>query len=106
MNQKIKSDIKIIVIGSSGTGKTSFVNRWINNQFTDKYKATIVSEFGYKVCEYKGSLFRIQLWDIGGQDKSPILANIFSRDSHGCLVMCDCVNKESIQDSLSWKQIV
>ena len=25
-----RSDLKIIVIGSSGTGKTSFVNKWKN----------------------------------------------------------------------------
>ena len=44
----IRSDLKIIVIGSSGAGKTSYVNQWTKNIFQEEYKATIVSEFGFK----------------------------------------------------------
>ena len=52
-NQKnnFRSDLKIIVIGTSGTGKTSFVNKWTKNIFNEAYKATIVSEFGFKIFE-------------------------------------------------------
>ena len=72
MKKEIKncrSDLKIIVVGNSGTGKTSFVNKWTKNIFTDSYRATIVSEFGYKIFEYKGKFYRIQLWDIAGLNK-------------------------------------
>jgi small GTP-binding protein len=62
-----KNDLKIIVIGNSGTGKTSFVNKWTKNAFSDTYKATIVSEFGYKIFEFKGKIYRIQLWDLAGK---------------------------------------
>jgi len=31
MSNSISTDIKIIVIGKSGSGKTSFVNKWISN---------------------------------------------------------------------------
>jgi Ras-related protein Rab-7A len=60
------TDLKIIVVGNSGTGKTSFVNKWTKNNFSDVYKATIVSEFGYKIFEHDGKLYRIQLWDLAG----------------------------------------
>ena len=65
----IRSDLKIIVIGSSGTGKTSYVNKWTKNIFKEEYQATIVSEFGFKIFEYEGKLYRIQLWDLAGEDK-------------------------------------
>jgi small GTP-binding protein len=61
-----RNDLKIIVVGNSGTGKTSFVNKWTKNTFSDAYKATIVSEFGYKIFEHKGKFYRIQLWDLAG----------------------------------------
>lgn len=61
------NDLKIIVVGNSGTGKTSFVNKWTKNTFSDVYKATIVSEFGYKIFEWKGKFYRIQLWDLAGR---------------------------------------
>ena len=60
------NDLKIIVVGNAGTGKTSFVNKWTKNTFSDAYKATIVSEFGYKIFNYQGKFYRIQLWDLAG----------------------------------------
>ena len=66
----IRNDLKIIVIGSSGAGKTSFVNKWTKNVFPEDYKATVVSEFGFKIFEHEGKLYRIQIWDLAGQDKN------------------------------------
>ena len=52
--ESIRSDLKIIVIGSSGAGKTSYVNKWTKNIFTEDYKSTIESEYGFKVFENEG----------------------------------------------------
>ena len=106
MSKKIRADLKILVIGTSGTGKTSFVQRWTKGQFNDYHKPTIVSEFGFKIYEYKEKKYRIQLWDISGQDKSPSMAKIFARDSHGCLVLSDSTKPETFQDSLDWKNVM
>ena len=91
----IRSDLKIIVIGTSGTGKTSFVNKWTKNIFSDTYKATIVSEFGFKIFEQDGKLYRIQLWDLAGQDKNAMVTKIFAKDAHGCVVMADATNAQT-----------
>ena len=93
-----RSDLKIIVIGTSGTGKTSFVNKWTKNQFSDTYKATIVSEFGFKIFENEGKLYRIQLWDLAGQDKNAMVTKIFAKDAHGCVVMTDATNPETREE--------
>ena len=92
----IRSDLKIIVIGPSGTGKTSYVNKWTKNIFNDKYKATIVSEFGFKIFEHEGKLYRIQLWDLGGQDKNSTITKIFAKDSHGCIIVSDATDQDSL----------
>ena len=106
MTQNIRTDLKILVVGHSGTGKTSFVRRWTKDEFKEKYQATIVSEFGFKIHESKGSLYRIQLWDIGGQDKSPSMAKIFSRDSHGCVIISDSTDLKTLEDTLNWQKLV
>jgi small GTP-binding protein len=106
MTKNIRADLKILVIGSSGTGKTSFVQRWTKGDFNDYHKPTIVSEFGFKIFEYKENKYRIQLWDIGGQDKSPSMARIFARDSHGCLVVSDGSKPETFKDTLEWKNVM
>ncbi|MCQ2817042.1 MAG: ADP-ribosylation factor-like protein [archaeon] len=66
--KNIRGDLKIIVIGTAGTGKTSFVNKWTKNVFNENYKATIVSEFGFKIVEINGKMYRIQLWDLAGKN--------------------------------------
>ena len=93
-----RSDLKIIVIGTSGTGKTSFVNKWTKNIFSDTYKATIVSEFGFKIFEHEGKLYRIQLWDLAGQDKNAMVTKIFAKDAHGCVVMSDATNTSTREE--------
>jgi len=93
-----RSDLKIIVIGTSGTGKTSYVNKWTKNLFSDTYKATIVSEFGFKIFEENGKLYRIQLWDLAGQDKNAMVTKIFAKDAHGCIIMADASNIETREE--------
>ena len=106
MSQSIRSDLKIIVIGCSGTGKTSFVQRWIRGEFEKIYKPTIVTEFQYKVYECRGQPYRILLWDIGGQDRTPAMAKIFTRDTHGCIVVSDITKKETLEETMKWKKVV
>ncbi len=86
------TDLKIIVVGKSGTGKTSFVNKWTKNEFTEAYKATIVSEYSYKIVDYDGRYYRIQLWDLAGQDRSAKITKSFAKGSHGCVVLCEAIN--------------
>ena len=94
----IRSDLKIIVIGSSGAGKTSYVNQWTKNIFQEEYKATIVSEFGFKVFEHEGKLYRIQLWDLAGQDKNSTVTKIFAKDSHGCIILSDATKPNGLDE--------
>ena len=93
-----RSDIKIIIIGNSGAGKTSFVNKWTKNIFNETYQATIVSEFGFKIFEVDGKIYRIQLWDIAGQDKQATITKIFVKDAFGCIVVTDATHKETREE--------
>ena len=94
-----RSDLKIIVIGTSGTGKTSLVNKWTKNIFSEVYKATNISEFGFKIFEKDDKLYRIQAWDLCGCDKNPMVIKIFSKDdAHGCIIMSDATNKQTREE--------
>ena len=99
-------ELKIMIIGTSGAGKTSFAQRWTKGIFSQDYKATIISDLGFKVINYKKNLYRIQLWDIGGQDKSASMAKIFARDSHGCIVITDLNINETPIEIFKWKEII
>ena len=49
-----------------------------------------------KFFEVDGKLYRIQLWDLVGQDKSASITKIFARDAHGCMVVTDATVREKI----------
>ena len=106
MNQNIRTDLKLLVVGPTYVGKTSFINRWTKDVFKDNYKQTVVSEFGFKIYESKGKLYRIQLWDLAGQDQSLTLTKIYAKDSHGCVIISDSTNLKSLETCLEWKNCV
>ena len=92
--QSIRNDFKIIVIGSSGAGKTSYINKWTKNVFSGRNDPP----FGFKVFENEGYLYRIQLWDWAWQDKNSTVTKIFAKDSNGCIIVSDSTKPGSLQE--------
>ena len=75
--QSLTINFKILIVGTSGTGNTSFVNKQIKNEFTASYKATIVSEFSSKLFLYEEKLYKINLLDIPGKDHFASITKTF-----------------------------
>ena len=101
-----KRIIKIIIIGNSGSGKTSFCNRWIKGTFSDIYKATIMTDFSEKIYKYNDKEYKISLWDLAGQDKNIHTTKILTKNALCCLVFSDITNIKSRNDTLKWKKSV
>jgi small GTP-binding protein len=65
---------KVILTGSFGVGKTSLFNRFINQQFSDKYMTTIGVKVNNKNIKIDDETVSMMIWDIAGevsQDKVP-----------------------------------
>lgn len=45
MASRKKVLLKVIILGDSGVGKTSIMNQYVNNKFSNQYKATIGADF-------------------------------------------------------------
>lgn len=89
-------DIKIILIGHMGTGKTALMNKWIRNDFSDSYRATISTEFAIKIFYHNSIAYKVQLWDIGGQDRGPNFTKLFCKGSHGAIVVSDISDPDTL----------
>jgi small GTP-binding protein len=101
-----KNDIKLILIGNTATGKTSFANKWITNRFSTSYKATITSQYNYKIITKNNSTYRVQLWDLTGQDRNYLVTKLFSKNCHGVVILSEIANNDSLHDTLKWKEAI
>ena len=96
--------LKILVIGQSNAGKTSIVNRFVANKFESVYKATIACEFQTKLLKLEEEEFRIQLWDLVGQDQRiGALNRLFCRGAMGAICVADITSQESLEAAIHWK---
>jgi Ras-related protein Rab-7L1 len=58
---------KVIIIGDPTVGKTSFIQRYVQNSFSKEYKGTVGVDFALKVVYwYDSQIIKLQLWDIAG----------------------------------------
>ena len=100
-------DIKIIIIGDVSTGKTSFMKRWITGKFDDEYKITIKYEYNYKVINVNNIIYRVQIWDIGGQDRThSCLSKIFVKGCHAVFIFSDITVNKTLQNTIIWKNLL
>ena len=85
--------LKLILLGDSGVGKTSLMNRYAAGTFTGRYKATIGADFLSKsvtVTDPATGLDRhctLQIWDTAGQERFQSLGTAFYRGADACLLV-------------------
>ena len=95
---------KIIVVGESGAGKTSIIQRYVKGQYTQHYKATIGLDFSIKKVQWtKDADVVLQLWDIAGQERYACLHRSFYKGAIGAIVVFDCTNQQSLEKAKVWK---
>jgi hypothetical protein len=75
---------KVIIIGDPTVGKTSFVQRYVQNSYKRDYKGTVGVDFALKVVKWSDThTAKLQLWDIAGKK---LCAGLFSVDRIGLSV--------------------
>ena len=102
-NNDFKCNFKIILIGDSETGKTSYVKKLIENTFSYSYEATIISKFYFKTYEKDGNAYGIQIYDLGDSKFGFNSIKIFAKDSHGCIIFSDCMEGKTRDNTIIWK---
>jgi len=104
MATRKKHLLKIILLGDSGVGKTSLMVRFVQQKFSNAYKATIGADFLSKELEVEDKLVTLQIWDTAGQERFHGLGNAFFRGSDACVFVFFYVTNEKSFERLSeWK---
>ncbi len=69
--------VKLLMIGESGVGKTCIIQRFARNDFTLNHLATIAIDFRMKSIDIKGKKLKMQIWDTAGQERFNTLTTSF-----------------------------
>jgi len=98
---------KVLVVGELGTGKTSFIKRYVHQFFSSHYRATIGVDFALKVLNWnENNLVRIQLWDIAGQERFGQMTRVYYKEAAGAFVVFDVSRPQTFEAVIKWKQDV
>ena len=94
---------KIIVLGDIAVGKTSFINRYITNNFSEENKSSISTEFKSKKIDLDGETsVDLQIWDTAGQERYMSVTRQCYNDSHGAIIIFDLTNENTILNIDKW----
>ena len=93
---------KIIFVGDAGVGKTSIINRIVDNPFSEAYEMSIGVDFMSKNLRFHGQNIKLQIWDSAGQEKYRGLIPSYIRNSSIVFVVYDVTSKTSFNNIPSW----
>lgn len=94
---------KVIIIGPGAVGKTSLLHRFVENNFSFRYKLTIGADFLSKIIDYnEDSTVKLQIWDIGGQDRYKFLRSSFFDGANGALIVFDLSRWHTFEELDDW----
>ena len=93
---------KLILIGSSGVGKTSILQRYIQKIFNDDYTCTIGVDFFMKSMKIDDKLIKLQLWDTAGTEKFKSITTGYYRGANAAFIVFDLTSRKSFESVSEW----
>ncbi len=100
--------IKLVIIGDMNVGKTNFLIRFIEEQFTPIYQPTVGFDFKSKIVFLPNSKKKVkfQIWDTAGQERYMALNKQLFRSVNGIILMYDITNQQSFERLDEWMKLV
>ena len=98
------SAIKVVLLGDSGVGKTSIVQRFAFDNFESSNQASCGAGFTYKsvtVPELRTDI-RFKIWDTAGQERYHSMASIYYQDAAAAVIVYDTTNIKSFDGIKTW----
>ncbi len=93
---------KIAVIGDPSTGKSAFIERYINDRFIENSRATLGVNFCSKTIETEKYLITLQIWDFGGNERFHFLISSYCKNVDALLFVYDVTNAVSLYKLEKW----
>ncbi|KAL3120718.1 hypothetical protein niasHT_008010 [Heterodera trifolii] len=93
---------KLLIIGNSSVGKTSFLFRYCDDSFTSAFVSTVGIDFKVKTVFRGDKRVKLQIWDTAGQERYRTITTAYYRGAMGFILMYDITNEESFNSVQDW----
>ena len=104
-NNDIILEVKIVLLGEAAVGKSSLINRYCKNTFSESYKITIGGAYLKHELKLKdGKTIIFHFWDTGGQERFRSMASLYYKDASAAILCYDIGNIESLNAIEYWIQ--
>ena len=103
--QKEKKEMilyKILILGNSSVGKTSFLIRFCDDKFDSDTLTTVGVDYKKKFIKKNGQKIKLHICDTAGQERFRAIAKNLYKNADGIILMYDISNKKSFKDIKDW----
>ena len=95
---------KLVFLGNSGVGKTSLVERFVYDSLATDMGRTIGAVLHVKRVEYKDTIHKLVIWDLGGQKSFAELREQYCSNASGAFFVFDRTRPETLENIEEWLQ--
>ena len=96
-------DIKIITLGNSAVGKSSFILKYTDNSFSQEYLSTLGVDYKHKKIKLKnGKDVRVRIFDTAGQERFKSVSFSFIKKADGVILIYDISDLDSFKAVDNW----
>uniref|UniRef100_A0A1I8FWW3 CARD domain-containing protein n=1 Tax=Macrostomum lignano TaxID=282301 RepID=A0A1I8FWW3_9PLAT len=105
-NEHIDYQMKVLLIGDSGVGKSSLLQRFADKEFysTNEMPQTIGVEFRAVKDNIDGCRVKSVFWDTAGAERFRSITSAYYRGCAGALLIFDASNRDSFDSCERWLQ--
>lgn len=93
---------KFVIIGDHEVGKTSLVRRFVENKFSEDYRATIGLNILSHSYEFYGNNIVYSLWDVGAQTFFRRFRQTYYLGAQAAFIVFDLTNRKSFESVKEW----
>ena len=93
---------KILLLGDTEVGKTSYILRFCDDKFQDNSLTTIGLDTKTKYLKVKDKKIQLVIWDSAGQERFKSIAKNSFKGAHGLILMYAVNKKKSFRAIKEW----
>jgi small GTP-binding protein len=96
------NSIKLLLLGDTSVGKSSFINRYFKNFFQEEFLSTIGLDSQNKIIKIFNDKYKLTIWDTAGQERFRSITRNYYKNADGVFLIYDVNDSENYDNITKW----